>query len=64
MQYCPKCRINLEMFHVLTDGTGAFEFLKAILTEYFRLKSGLTDLETTVSRASGGDRQNDALGKY
>ena len=58
------CRINLEMFHVLTDGTGAFEFLKAILTEYFRLKYGLTDLETTVSRASGGDRQNDAFGKY
>ena len=22
-------RINLEMYHVLTDGTGAFEFLKA-----------------------------------
>ena len=27
-------RINLEMYHVLTDGTGAFEFLKAILAEY------------------------------
>ena len=26
-------RINLEMYHVLTDGTGAFEFLKAILAE-------------------------------
>lgn len=56
-------RINLEMFHVLTDGTGAFEFLKAILAEYLRLRHGL-ELETAGSRASGGDRQNDAFGKY
>ena len=35
-------RINLEMFHVLTDGTGAFEFLKVILAEYCRKRYGLT----------------------
>ena len=58
------CRINLEMFHVLTDGTGAFEFLKAILADYLRLKYGLEHLVTTGSRASSGDRQNDAFGKY
>ena len=57
-------RINLEMFHVLTDGTGAFEFLKAILTEYFRIRYGLEQLEVKGSRASGTDRQNDAFGKY
>ena len=57
-------RINLEMFHVLTDGTGAFEFLKAILMEYFQIKYGLEMLDRTASRASGGDRQNDAFGKY
>ena len=27
-------RINLEMFHVLTDGTGAFDFLRAIVCNY------------------------------
>ena len=57
-------RINLEMFHVLTDGTGAFEFLKAILSEYLRLKHGLETQTLTASRASVGDRQNDAFGKY
>ena len=35
-------RINLEMYHVLTDGTGAFEFLKAILAEYLGIKTGRT----------------------
>lgn len=57
-------RINLEMFHVLTDGTGAFEFLKAILAEYLRMKHNIEELEIETSRASGGDRQNDAFGKY
>ncbi|MBQ8985941.1 MAG: hypothetical protein IJ100_01665 [Lachnospiraceae bacterium] len=57
-------RINLEMFHVLTDGTGAFEFLKAILTEYLGVKYQIEELATETSRASGGDRQGDAFGKY
>ena len=59
-----RCRINLEMFHVLTDGTGAFEFLKAIIAEYLRLKHGLEGLHMEGSRASVGDRQDDAFGKY
>ena len=57
-------RINLEMFHVLTDGTGAFEFLKAILTEYIRVRYGVEQLQMAVSRAAGSDRQDDAFGKY
>lgn len=57
-------RINLEMYHVLTDGTGAFEFLKAILAEYLGIRHGLDLIQTTGSRASGEDRQNDAFGKY
>lgn len=28
------CRINLEVFHVLTDGTGALEMLKTIIFRY------------------------------
>lgn len=30
-------RINLEAFHVLTDGTGAFAFLKELAYQYLRL---------------------------
>ena len=33
LQYYKK-RINLEMFHVLTDGTGAFVFMKSIVINY------------------------------
>lgn len=31
-------RINLEVFHVLTDGNGAFTFLKEITYQYLRFK--------------------------
>ncbi len=34
-------KINLEMFHSLTDGNGALEFLKAICYTYLELKHGL-----------------------
>ncbi len=32
-----KNRISLEIFHVLTDGTGAMTFLKSLVKEYLRL---------------------------
>ncbi|MCR5624004.1 MAG: hypothetical protein K6G11_02040, partial [Lachnospiraceae bacterium] len=33
-----KCRINLEVFHALTDGFGGSIFLKEIIYEYLRLR--------------------------
>lgn len=33
-----KRRINLEVFHALTDGTGALEFLKQLTAKYLLLK--------------------------
>lgn len=33
-----KKRINLEVFHALTDGTGAIWFMESIIIEYFRLR--------------------------
>ncbi len=32
-----KCRINLEVFHVLTDGMGGLNFLKELTYQYLRL---------------------------
>ncbi len=32
-----KCRINLEVFHVLTDGMGGISFLKELAYQYLRL---------------------------
>lgn len=33
-----KCRINLEVFHALTDGAGGIIFLKELVYQYLRLK--------------------------
>lgn len=33
-----KCRINLEVFHVLADGMGGLNFLREITYQYLRLK--------------------------
>ncbi len=35
-----QCRIAVEIFHVLTDGTGGMIFLKTLVAEYLRLKYG------------------------
>lgn len=32
-----KCRINLEVFHVLTDGMGGMTFIKELVYQYLRL---------------------------
>ena len=33
-----KCRINLEVFHVLTDGMGGMTFAKELVYQYLRLR--------------------------
>lgn len=33
-----KCRINLEVFHALTDGAGGIIFFKELIYQYLRLK--------------------------
>ncbi len=56
-------RINLEMFHVLTDGTGAMSFLKAIVCHYLELAHGI---EYTEAEETSGvkDRESDAFSRY
>nr|MDD6335476.1 hypothetical protein [bacterium] len=36
------CRIAVEFFHVLTDGTGGISFLKTLVAEYLTLRYGAT----------------------
>lgn len=41
-----QCRINLEVFHALTDGAGGIIFLKELVYQYLRLKySELLEVE-------------------
>ena len=39
---CNGCKITLDIFHALTDGTGAMTFLMSLTAEYLRLKEGIT----------------------
>ena len=39
---CYRCRIAVEIYHVLTDGTGGLCFLKTLVAEYLSLKYGET----------------------
>ncbi|MBO4510797.1 MAG: hypothetical protein J5718_05580 [Lachnospiraceae bacterium] len=58
-------RINLEIFHALTDGTGAMEFLNIIVLDYLKLKypGQFTDV-TIHSGASAGDLSQDSYRQF
>lgn len=43
-----KNKINLDVFHVLTDGNGAIQFLKSILYNYLNIKYNIESSEDTV----------------
>ena len=47
-----KNRINLEVFHALTDGNGAISFLKEITYQYIRIKHPELEGRVTDSLAS------------
>jgi len=59
-----KKRINVEMYHALSDGTGAFEFLKAIVLRYLGAKYNLTDEQLEWSTASVREKKDDAFGRF
>ncbi|MDO4267669.1 MAG: hypothetical protein Q4C73_04275 [Eubacteriales bacterium] len=49
-------RINLEMFHALTDGLGAVNFLKRLTKQYLQLKNGAwTEYWTAEDEKTAGD---------
>lgn len=58
-------RINLDMFHALSDGTGLFEFFNVILVEYLKLAH--PDQMENVSAGSGasdGDLRQDSYSQF
>ena len=57
-------RISLEMFHVLTDGTGAFDFFKELLIRYLCLAHSLAMPDRDQSRASVLEKESDAFSHY
>ena len=62
-----KKRINFEVFHVLTDGTGATEFLKELVKDYLYLAhsgEGLEDISLHPEDMTVQDQENDSFVKY
>lgn len=48
-------RINLEVFHALTDGTGALEFLNIIVLDYLKLRYPGRFTDVTIHSGASAD---------
>ena len=62
-----KKRINFEVFHVLTDGTGATEFLKELVKNYLYLvhkEEGLEQIALLPEDMTVQDQEDDSFLKY
>lgn len=62
-----KKRINFEVFHVLTDGTGATAFLRELVKNYLYLAhagEGLEDVSLHPEDMTVQDQENDSFVKY
>ena len=60
-------RINFEVFHVLTDGTGATEFLKELVKNYLYLahkEEGLEQVALLPEDMTVQDQEDDSFLKY
>ena len=62
-----KKRINFEVFHVLTDGTGATEFLKELVKNYLYLvhkEEGLEQITLLPEDMTVQDQEDDSFSRY
>ena len=62
-----ESRINFEVFHALTDGTGATEFLRELVKNYLYLShksEGLPDISLKDPDMTVEDQENDGFSKY
>lgn len=60
-------RINLEVFHALTDGTGAAEFLRELVKQYLLAchgEMGMPDIPLGNGHITVQDQENDSFSKY
>ena len=57
-------RINLAMFHVLADGTGAFMFFKALISCYLSIKHNINATTDSSSGTSASGMVSDAFDRF
>lgn len=58
-----KNRINLDVYHVLTDGSGALEFLKYLVSCYLDRAHNM-NLHETISTSSVYEKESDGFSKF
>lgn len=58
-----KKRINLEVNHALTDGTGTLTFLKSLTVNYINIKYKIKNKEV-INTASAKESSNDSFKKF
>lgn len=62
-----KKRINLEVFHVLTDGTGATQFLREVVKNYILLahsQANLPNIPLMGESITAKDQEDDSFSRY
>ena len=59
-----KKRVNLEVYHALTDGTGALEFLRVLISYYISKKYFENDKVLIDYDASYAEKMSDSFDKY
>lgn len=62
-----KRRINFEVFHALTDGTGASEFIRELVKNYLvaaHEQEGLADIPLADQDVTVSDQEDDGFAKY
>lgn len=58
-----KKRINLEVSHALSDGTGALEFMKSLVNNYICYEHDIKDQEI-INTSSSIEKESDSFRKY
>ena len=62
-----KKRINFEVFHALTDGTGASEFVRELVKNYLveaHKEEGLADIGLSDEQITASEYEDDGFAKY
>ena len=59
-----KNRINFEVFHALTDGTGAIEFLRELVKNYLMIVHSLEDVLLSDPMITIQDQESNAFNHY
>ena len=58
-----KKRINLEVSHALTDGTGTLSFLRVLTANYLKIKHNIKEIPV-MDTASTTEKSDDSFEKY